>query len=229
MVIKRLLVVLFSFSFILVNGQNVYSQEEELNNRINFFEVAYSYAKPMKGFKERYGKNLNGIEASYLRQIKPLQPLFIYSRINYFSMGSYELTNNNVVFDKTASHFIGLELGTRYYLPIKIAAVEFYGEIGLGINNLYTMYSLTQDDESILSNKLLGDSSLKYSTGLGMNIKAGFGYVFVRSNLQNGISTRYMVKREKIPINIKSSDYAFEQTKSSLDVIKWDIGYTFVF
>jgi hypothetical protein len=224
-----LLVSLFLFISSFLNGQYYDPSIEEPSKKINFFEVAYSYAQPMKGFKERYGKNLNGIEANYLRQLTPLQPLFAYSKINYFSMGSFEFKNFNNETDRTAAHFIGLEVGTRYYLPIKLLALEFYGEIGLGGNNLYTVYSLTQEDESILSYKILGDSSLKYSTGLGMNVKAGFGYVFVKSSLQNGISTRYMVKKETIPNSIKTSDNAFEQTKSSLDVIKWDIGYTFVF
>jgi hypothetical protein len=221
------ILVLLISSFL--NGQYYDPSLEESNKKINFFEIAYSYAQPLKGFKERYGKNLNGIEATYLRQLSPLQPLFAYSKINYYSMGSFELQNFNNETDRTAAHFIGLELGTRYYLPIKILALEFYGEIGLGVNNLYTVNSLTQEDESILSNKILGDSSLKYTTGLGMNVKAGFGYVFIKSSLQNGISTKYLVKKATIPNSLQTSDRAFEQTKSSLDVIKWDIGYTFVF
>jgi hypothetical protein len=227
----RVKIILLFFVLFIHKTINAQGQNEEINqSKINFLEVALGIAKPIKGFKERYGKTLYGFDMSYLRQINAEKPMFISFKFGYTPIGSFSVSDGDLFTDRTSSHLIALDLGARYYLPLKLELIEFFGEVNIGVNNLYTIQSITEDGESTFTNKLLGDSSIKYGTHLGVSIKSGHGYFLVKYGYENGIAAEYM-KKINDPINsgvIDSRD-AFRKTKSSLDIIKWDIGYTFVF
>jgi hypothetical protein len=171
-----------------------------------------------------------GFDLSYLRQLNPDKPLFLLSRFGYFSLGSNTVETQDDIQDKTSSHNIKLDLGIRYYLPLKFEFIEFFGEGHVGLNNMYAINSFSQDEETLDTEFLLGDTSMKYGASIGANIKIGYGYFLLKCGAENGISTNYLYENLEVFSQVfdKSID-AFKKTKSSIDIVKWDIGFTFVF
>jgi hypothetical protein len=212
--------------FILTVGGELYGQnsEGESNSRVSLLHIGFSGQNPVQGFKSKYKKTPLGFNVSYAFQLYKEKPYFMGAEIEYYPMENFEIEPL-----RTSTGYTGYKIYGRYYAPIKIKKVSLFGDLSLGLNHLFTNTNETISETESNSTNELRDWSWQIGTTFGVHIPVGGGYFTGRFGQYQGPSAKYFKKKEDTQVVINDPLEAFKITNSSLNALKWDIGYTFVF
>ena len=216
--------------------------EDEEISRVYFFEGNFSLYTPIDAFSEKMEKDLLiGFSLSFLMQLQKEKPSFLGIEAFHMHFGSFSTDYDAVVGGeqlvlngRVASNALGLHFNYRYYPPFKWGRLEPYVEGHLGVKWLYSYLSEsgTFFDEEPYDNFdfLTGDWVMTYGGAFGMQIHVSdFYYLNFKSTYHFAISGEY---QKKLDGNLEFVDFpqdAFETIQSATNVVKWDVGMTFLF
>lgn len=228
----------------------VFGQESEIENsnefdeisRVHFIEGNFSMYVPLDALSEKLERNLlYGFSLGYLMQLQKEKPSFIGIEAYHMNFGLYTKNYDALVgaeqielTGKVASNALGINLNYRYYPPLKFGRLESYLEGHLGTKWLYSYLSETGvfvDDEPYDNfDFLTGTWVMTYGGALGLQIHiSDFYYLNFKTTYHFAVSGEY---QKRIRENLGFIDFpqeAFETVQSSTNVVKIDIGMTFLF
>ncbi len=216
--------------------------EEDEISRVHFLDVNFSMYAPIDAFSEKIDKSLlYGLSLGYLLQLQKEKPSFIGIEAFHMNLGSFSRDYDAVVGNeqlevsgRVASNALGINLNYRYYPPIKLSRIEPYVEGSLGVKWMYTYLSesgVFLNDETYESFDILsGEWVLAYGGALGFQIHiSDIYYLNLKTAYHFAVSGEY---QKKIGENLGFVEFpqeAFEVVQSATNVIKMDIGMTFLF
>lgn len=209
--------------------------------RAYFVEGALSIFSPQGNFNRQVEEVPIGFSLSVLYQMTPNKPFFLgvetyYACIDNLSNSWFGTFDNGdpADFDGTiTSNIMGLNGIYRYYLPLSYGRIEPYIEGALGFKWLFAYESTTSFfngfEESNDGEFISSDISLTYGGAVGIQVPAGTtSYINFKTSFLPGNSAAVEVRQPGVvPATNPSS--AFESVQTATDVIKFDLGLTFVF
>lgn len=218
-----------------------YEDEEEVS-RVHFIEGNFSIFSPVAEFKETIEKGtMYGFSFGFLMQIQKEKPAFIGIEAFHMSLGSYSkeyeaiVGNEQLILDgRVASHALGLSLNYRYYIPYKLWRIEPYLEGQLGLKWMYSYLSETGafiDDEPYDNFDILtGEWVMAYGGTFGFQMHiSDIYYLNFKSTYHSAVSGEYQKKIEGNLGTVEFPQDAFETVQSATNMVKIDVGMTFLF
>ena len=241
-----ILCVILFFHLPVFTQEDTYEEEgeayEEEASRVHFFEANFSLYSPLDAFSERISKDfLYGFSASYLLQLQKEKPSFLGFEAFHMNFGvftkNYDAAVGNETLElsgKVASNALGLNLLYRHYPPLKWKRLEPYFEGQFGMKFLYSYLSETGaffDEEPYENFDFLTTNwVLTYGGAFGTQIHiSDFYYLNIKTSYHFAVSGEY---ERRLTENLDLIDFpqeAFETVQSSTNMIKIDLGMTFLF
>lgn len=247
----------FCFLFALVCSAQIFSQEENTDttftvdsyytdeqeynepSNINFLNVGLGALNPKNAFGQKLDKSLFHLNFSYFRQIKKYKPFFAGFEFGYSHIDSYNadieiLTDEGFTEywnEAVNSNLYQFNLIGRYYLPARFWKIDPFVEFNYGLQWFSTTSRLdVPDSEDSESESVKNDLVGKYGFAAGFNLMVTENYYgFFRIGYDAGLSAYYYTLKEEFDLPLEYTIDAFDLQKSTTDVLKWDIGFTFAF
>ncbi|MCZ2102439.1 MAG: hypothetical protein LC107_12990 [Chitinophagales bacterium] len=210
----------------------------QAQSKINFLEGSLSYLVPSGPFSKNITTNHLGFELGYLRQIDEDQPFFWGISAYYFNIGSFHAITTEVIdfgiydFDSaTNSNLIGLDGKFRYYPNINLGPIELYLEAMLGFKWLFTFTRKELVDQADTSSGEFdeGQIALSYGMNAGLQVKLSRDiYLNGKGGYYPGLSVPYYALSDQGKSIYTTLD-AFDRKRSTTDIIRFDLGITYIF
>lgn len=173
---------------------------------------------------------------SYVRQLKPNQPLFWGLNSYYFTLGNTRGTYEELLdfgftdFSySTTSNVWGNHGFLRFYPDIYLGNVEIFIEAHLGFKYLFTVTSRSLEGGSDVSEYISESHSLSLTYGalggLQYPIKNNL-YLKAALSFFPGISASYYTKNLNLSIDNATIE-GFDFSKSPTDIFRYSIGITY--
>lgn len=244
---KHILILIFLLWFCTLNGQEQEDDNwEEVTegevSRVHFVEANFSMYAPLDAYSEKIDRSLlYGFSLGYLRQLQLEKPSFIGIEAFHMNLGIYSqnydavISNEQIVVTgKVASNALGINLIYRYYPPLKLSVVEPYVEGQFGAKWMYSYLSesgVFSDEEQYDSfDFLTGTWVLTYGGAFGLQIHISDIYFLnLKSSYHFAVSGEYEKRLEEDSGFFEFPQEAFETVQSSTNVVKIDVGMTFLF
>lgn len=219
--------------------QSINDKDYNETANINFLNVGLGSLTPKNAFGQKIDKSLFNLNISYFRQIKKYKPFFAGFEFAYSQIGSYNadvpVTNDDGTIEywneAVTSNVMHFNLIGRYFLPVSVWRIEPFVEFNYGMQWFGTNSTLNEpDSEESDSESLKNDIVGKYgfATGLNFRIKDNY-YGLFRIGYDSGLSAYYYTRKDNFPLPLNYVIDAFSLQKTTTDVLKWDIGFTFAF
>ncbi len=216
---------------------------ENRSKKILFLEPGMGVFLPLGNFKKKIhrGVGFSGNVALYY-QCYPDGPLFVGGDLHYdlFGKGSlvYPDSIDGLPIDikgTVTSNMTGIDLIGRYYLIENLDIFDFYFELRIGGNILYTLFSETgtfDDNSEFYESKVLNtDFAFSYGAAGGMHIMINDNvYLTLSTIYQSSLSSEYMYKidSDEIPEGTRPTGL-FRKTSGPTPLIRIHIGVTYLF
>ena len=211
-------------------------------SRVHFFEANFSMYSPLDAFSEKISRDfLYGFSIAYLLQLQKEKPSFLGFEAFHMNLGvfnkNYDVVVGNETLElsgKVASNALGLNVIYRHYPPLKWKRFEPYFEGQFGMKFLYSYLSETGaflDEEPYENFDFLTTNwVLTYGGAFGTQIHiSDFYYLNLKTSYHFAVSGEY---ERRLTENLDMIDFpqeAFETVQSSTNMIKIDLGMTFLF
>lgn len=206
---------------------------------INFLNMGLGSMIPKNAFGQKLDKSLFNFNVSYFRQIKKYKPFFAGFEFAYAQIDSYNsdvpVTNDDGSIsywnENVTSNVMHFNLVGRYFLPVSVWRIEPFVEFNYGMQWFGTNSTLTDgDSEDSDSEYLKNDLVGKYGFASGFNFRVKDNYYgLFRIGYDSGLSAYYYTLKDKFSLPLNYVIDAFSLQKTTTDVLKWDIGFTFAF
>jgi len=209
--------------------------------RAYFVEGAISVLAPQGNFNRQMDDVPIGLSFSALAQISPGQPFFVgvetyYAYVDDLSNTWFGFFDNGDPAEyqgTVTSNIIGVNAMYRYYLPVSIWKLEPYVEGAFGLKWLFTYESTTSFfdgfEEASTGEFVTSDVSLTYGGAVGLQLLlGGRTYLNMKTSYLPGNSAAYEVRSAGVVPSTFPIE-AFERKQSATDVVKFDLGITYVF
>ena len=232
--------------------QDVFGQEEDYDDyeeeyeeeitRVHFLETNYSMFFPLDAFSDKIEKDLmHGVSIAYLFQLQKEKPSFLGFDVSYKGLGSYAkdydafVGNEQLLLSgKVVSSAIGLSTIYRYYMPLQFWRIEPYVEGQFGGKWLFTYLSESGSfiDNEVYENTdiLESDFVLTYGGAFGFQMHISeIYYLNIKALYHFAVSGEYQNRLTENLENIDFPQEAFETVQSTTNVVRLDLGFTFLF
>lgn len=217
--------------------ENNYHYEYCSYNKMGEFNLILSFPLAMrnKGF---YHKP-TGIELSYHKKIKDSQPVYYTFGLSYQWYGHSSLTFYDDDFEPGypdewketwTNNLIGINLGTRYYLPKNIFFLQPYIGLDLKYRLLFAYSSITNVEyaETLESDTHGTNGNFGYSLTLGSLLNFDIPNAFLNLSLSfdSGGIMNYYIKKKETGTVFYVSDY-YKKSYIPNSFLTFRIGMTF--
>ena len=206
---------------------------------VNLANIEIGLIHPQTAFKKKLTSVYPALSLAYYRQLFRNKPIFAGIDMSYINLQSFEadipyLTPEG--FEQiwnfsTQTWMMNFGITGRYYLPVNVFTADLFMEFKTGFNWMATQTSYTRpDSEEAESRFNKNDLVGNYGAALGLHIPIhDNSYLQLKIGYIAGLSAYHYTKKQNAPTPVDSTIEAFQLQKSTTDVLKWDIGYTFAF
>ena len=219
----------------------IYEEEEVYYDeipKINFFDFGLQSGVPQAAFQQNRKAMLGGFYINYSRQFRSESPLFIGGSIAYLYVDGFSDEVERILgpivetWDgRTTSSLINFDFSTKYFLDFQFWRIEPYLEVGMGANWFFTNTSFSFPDSDESDNDFEGgDIVFSYGGSLGfmINLEDNY-YLNLSGGYYPGLSAKYFIESAERPEVLSSTIVAFEQKKSTTDMLRLRLGLNIAF
>lgn len=210
--------------------------EEDDYSRMQFVELNIHLTDPTGALDRNLVGPFFGLGVDYLVQLSSDRPGFIglgvdYTFIDNASLDTFDPVDNFPFNHRTTSSMGGLNAIYRHYVGLSVIGLQPFIEGRIGLGAMWTSTSVKSTEDLDFSEFEFNhfDASVSYGFKGGLHYTiADAIYITTKVGYMSSLSTEYDVK-DLNQTAVNSSYEYFSRKRSTIDVIRYDLGVTFAF